>query len=377
MRVLAIDDSELDIKGIREFCESKEWIFQFNTFKNDFLHDVLVFDADVIILDWYDDVGVGDNEKGNAILNGIWENGYRPTVIFSGHADGISLGEGIKEGAFLKKIIKPNESDVFDYLEKNQRYIEALSEFRKNAGRVLIESLSMVDYIGQINEGEVSKEVLNYLLAKRMVNAFDLESQSIDLPTWGMYVYPPVSKTLMTGDIIRIVEKRADYSKETTADKYFIVISQSCDIAQGKIKEVNCLKCLDMENGILRHISQDIDARIKGDGLDPDRLNEMKTLMKKKRLCEAMSVGFFNKWGVLPSLRGVCPDLSVNLKSSISVKLTDIACKYEDLEEHKYFRVASLDSPFVSQLVWGYMQNACRPGAPNRTVDVWADSIID
>lgn len=40
--------------------------------------------------------------------------------------------------------------------------------------------------------------------------------------------------------------------------------------------------------------------------------------------------------------------------------------------EHTYFRVASIDSPFREQIVWAYMITSCRPGMPNRDMNLWA-----
>ena len=45
-------------------------------------------------------------------------------------------------------------------------------------------------------------------------------------------------------------------------------------------------------------------------------------------------------------------------------------------EQHDYFRVASVDSPFREQIVWAYMINSCRPGMPDRNMDLWAKELM-
>ena len=68
--------------------------------------------------------------------------------------------------------------------------------------------------------------------------------------------------------------------------------------------------------------------------------------------------------------------MSVDLKNVEPIDPDKISINFEELKEQEYYRVTSLEHQYVTQLVWGYMQNACRPGAPDRDVEEWAKRVL-
>lgn len=47
-----------------------------------------------------------------------------------------------------------------------------------------------------------------------------------------------------------------------------------------------------------------------------------------------------------------------------------------DKAKHRYYRVASVASPFREQVIWAHMINSCRPGMPVRDTIDWAKGIL-
>lgn len=377
MKVLCIDDKEIDVKGIKLFCLSKDWGFEWKSFNDDYYKAIMEEDPDIVVLDWFEGPD-GDKDYGEKIFNSIWENGYRPIVIFSGQADRIILDQPKQESNILRLIKKGNDDDITEYLEKYEKYFEMLSNFRKNIGKVIINSVNVIEPLKQIQEEFLSEEVFHYILAKRMVNAFDIEKADIELPEWGMYIYPPVSNVLKTGDIIKLVESDTDKRDDVEKEGYKIIISQACDLAHGKIEDALCLNCKTIKEGIMVDIKCEVSRSIKQvANASGEVKKEIKSQILKSKLKEAMNSGVYHRWGVLPELKDVCPDMSVDFKSGEYINIENIACDKLQLKEgQKYYRVASLDSQYVSQLVWGYMQNACRPGATDRTVNEWVEKFF-
>lgn len=375
MKVLAIDDMEMDTKGIKEYCKENNWNFQYNSFKDDYIQDLMKYDADVIVLDWFEDVSE-DNDIGNSIFEGFWENGYRPIVVFSAHADAITLSEEMQKSNLVKMYVKDEsgEEQLLAYLKENELYFKALSEFRKDVGRVILNSFNAIEPLKELGDGFVGNEILKYILAKRMVSAFNVENDKIDMPSWGMYIYPPVSSMLTTGDVLR---KAGDNINLEDANNYKVVISQACDIAYKKTKKILCLNCYSMESGIINALDTEIRKSLDlvQDMSEKERKTERKLIVQHK-LSYAMNAGFYQKWALLPALKGVCPDMSVDLKNVEPIDPDKISINFEELKEQEYYRVTSLEHQYVTQLVWGYMQNACRPGAPDRDVEEWAKRVL-
>lgn len=376
MKVLSIDDREEDIKGIRDYCGANDWEFKYMNFQEDFYKEIMINDPDVVVLDWFDGVD-SEKDEGKKIFSSIWENGYRPIVIFSGHADVIDIDKQMQESNILKKINKGDDADITNYLEENARYFDVLSKFRKEVGKTIINSVNVISPLKKINENDLGENELKYIFAKRMVNAFDLDSLNIKLPEWGMYIYPPVSNNLQTGDIIRAVEEETQKGEMDEADKYRVIISQSCDLAHGKTDAIVCLKCKSIKDGVLQCIQEKASCSVgKARGIPKENKYDIKTDIIKNHLRSTINSGFFQQWGILPELKGVCPDMSVDLKNIELIKLDKISKTKDNLKGYQYYRVASLDTPYVSQLVWGYMQNSSRPGAPDRTVEKWLERIL-
>ena len=73
----------------------------------------------------------------------------------------------------------------------------------------------------------------------------------------------------------------------------------------------------------------------------------------------------------------IIPYMTVDLKKIELVKIDEIAPDKPLLTDDKrYYRVASICSPFREQIAWAHLQNSCRPGVPDRNMELWAKEIL-
>ena len=240
---------------------------------------------------------------------------------------------------------------------------------------MIIESFNAIGSIKAVSPQYIGDDVVKYLVATRGVHFFNIEKNKREIPSWGMYIVPPVLPTLCTGDLLRVVVKNADYSEETSADKYRVIITPACDLANNKVKKVMLLPCND-KICIINAIKAEIEKALSPLKTEENQkvIDEASELLIQKRLTNSLNSGSYQKWGALPAMKGLCPLLSVNLKDVEVKDPNKIALCVDQIdEETEFVRVASIDSPYVSQLVWAFMQNVCRPGVPSRNVELWAN----
>jgi len=203
------------------------------------------------------------------------------------------------------------------------------------------------DVIKFTDEDNVTDEaVVTYLCHSRIREYFSKETEEKNYPVWSQYIYPVLSELFSTGDIICLEEFKDAVAE---ANKYYIILSQSCDLAQGKIKNVLVAKCHGIDKYVYKRLSE---PRV------PKEINTLKS---------ELNTGYCFNLFPLPELKGIIPDMVVDLRD------LDIL-KYKDLKT-KYVKKVSLSSPYKERFVWAYMQSACRPGVPNLLVETWAERI--
>lgn len=354
MKVLIVDDEVTSVKEVFDYCIDNGWDCEQVDFDKCY-EKIMCSNPDIVILDWCVDPG---DDSGMPIFESIWINGYRPVVIFSGNIETISFNEEYKEKNLIQMFPKGDEQPVIDFLEKYKDYFSVLSEYRRELGASLIQAFDGIDQIRDNLESAADYSVVKYLLAKRTVNYFDLERSRLKLPPWGMYLYPSVlSESLSTCDLLRRVSKDTDLSKIGEADDYLMVLTPSCDMYEEKgirvpkVTDILCAKCVDK-----KMFSEN---------------------MRKKKVISTLGIGYNRQWVPLPSYKNVCPAMTVDMKKLKVIHLSDIRMTAEtSLDEDYYLRACSIDSPFREQIVWAFMQNACRPGVPDRDFDSWADEIL-
>jgi CTP synthase len=90
-----------------------------------------------------------------------------------------------------------------------------------------------------------------------------------------------------------------------------------------------------------------------------------------------LNLGYNGAYVAVPGFSNVIPYMTVDLKNIELIPLSQIALSEGNVNENtEYVRVASISSPFREQIVWAHMQNACRPGVPDRNTQLWAKEIL-
>lgn len=359
MNVLIIDDQQESVKGIKDFCEEKAWGVQIIGFDNVY-EQIIKLNPDIIVLDWREDA---DNmDVGSDILDNIWINGFRPTVVFSANAPVISIEDKLMKSKLLKLIPKGDEEPVIKYLEENEKFVTALSDYRIEIGNAIIDVLNAVPVFK--NEDYPGDEVIKYVLSKRTASYFDIQYSGGLAPAWVQYNYPPIADSLCVCDVLRAVSNTKNYNIKGDAEEYKLILTPSCDMVPGraKVTHVLCASCYGKEKFHNKSLAS-----------EPSEGNI-------KKVSSNLNLGYNNQYFnlvALPGLTDVLPYLTVDLKVIELVELSKIALSPEQITEGtEYTRILSIESPFREQIVWAHMQNSCRPGVPDRNTKLWAKEIL-
>lgn len=358
MKVLIVDDNNISVKGIVDYCAENEWECIVSDFEFAYEH-LISFNPDAIVLDWR---GEADEiEKGLPVLDLIWNLTFRPVVIYSAYSTIIEADEKYKETGLLTLIQKGNDKPVCDFLSENEKLSSSLAEFRANMGFALLQSLRSVDYLKKDND--IDPSTASYVLARRVSAYLDEKYVTGIAPSWAQYICPPVNLDLLACDVIRKVVSEEERNHSGNPCDYRIVLTPSCDLATGEgripTRNVLCAKCT----------SKEIFYQNSVQGVDEDK--------KPDIVMHFLNQGYNGKFVALPGLLDIIPYMTVNLKKTELIDRNTIATDVSGItESSRYYRVASIASPFREQIVWAHMLNSCRPGVPDRNMELWAKDIL-
>ena len=359
MKVLIIDDIPDTVKDIVETCAEKGWEEKTVGFSESY-GSIIDFDPDVVILDWKQDAD--DDDIGENILDKIWGIAFRPIIVFSANAAIIDIEEKKKQSNMLSLIPKGDEGPVIDKLTDVEKMATSLSAYRKTMGNALISSLNSVKFLKSVSDEEI--EAVEYVLSKRAAAFFDDQYMSALAPAWVEYICPPVSSSLIVCDIIK---KNNDPKTAFCAgdpEEYWIVLTPSCDLCEHNDKPARATHALCAQCG-----KKDVFHKY-----------ELRPTPKKDHIEHVrrdLAQGYNDALVSLPGLTSVLPYMTIELKKTQLIPLTDIAASVSSVNEAtKYIRIASVSSPFREQIVWAHMINSCRPGVPDRNFDLWAKELL-
>lgn len=357
MKVLIIDDTPDTVKETVDYCKSKDWKVDVIDFSDVYTH-IVQMDPDVIVLDWREDVG---EEPGASILETIWKMFFRPIALFTALADDIRIDDKLEQSSALRLIRKGDEQPVIDYLQEMQPYATALSEYRGHLGTAIIKSLNAIDCFKSA-EG-VEQQAIEYVLAKRTASYFDSLHLSNISPAWVQFLCPPIDDNLCVCDIIRKVQEEEPNKDVGDPEEYLMIVTPSCDLVSSgerrSVEKVVCVNCFSKEK------------------FHKMGLQETPSERQIKKVSEYLNTGYFGGCISIPQLPGMLPYMTADLKQIETVLFSEIAKNKQSLtKENHYYRVASITSPFREQIVWAYMLNSCRPGVPDRNMELWAKEIL-
>lgn len=357
MNLLLIEDKPDNVKDIQYNYEEKEWDVKVVDFKNA-LNYIEETKPDIIVMDWKDDL---DNnlQAGEPIFEKTKD---KPIIIFSALATALSLNEELCMNPFIEKIPKGDEQEVIHKIDEWEKYLNLVSEVKKQINEATTIMMASLKPVIKLGNGYPGDAVVKFMLNKQASEFFNSKlTEESKNPTWTQYLYPSSAKTLLVADIL----------KSKVDEKYFVVLTPSCDMARvKKIGDTNVLVA-ECENEKNFHSY----VRPKA-GASEQKIKEHKEHVDKVSMM--LSYGY-NKGKVsLPELPKIFPYLTINLKKLSFIKLSEISLSslLTEKGEFNYFRIASVNSPYREQIVWAHMVNSCRPGVPDRDYESWAEAII-
>ena len=361
MKLLIIEDNKDSVKRIMDYADEVSWENQCEDF-TDAEDKIRKFEPDIVVLDWMFDVESA--EKGKQILETIWENNFRPIIIFSALADTLSLDAKFMESPLITLIKKGDEEPVVEKLKEWALYTPTIKNLRDDMNKALIDSLRTIELFKSSEfPGE---EVVKYMLSKRTSNYFNKDFEGTNPPAWIQYIYPAMSKTLLACDVLRKVSLEAEQTREGSADEYSVILTPSCDMANSRTTQLLVARCECKDDYC--------NITLGGNETITSGKGKAKVIMLEKNL----NRGYADYKVALPNLSGIIPYLTINLKKVELILLDKIALSVMSVlpGANEYYRVASVDSPFREQIVWAHMMNSCRPGMPDRDTVKWAEDIL-
>lgn len=344
MKILFIEDDESAIQGIIDFCDELGYSHEHPPFDKAFSY-IDNYDPDILVLDLKNNVEEGF--EGCEILDKAWEHNFRPTCVFSGQIVQSTVEQEKYSSPLVRFVDKGDDNPVKEFISKIAPYVECIRKVRSETHIAMRKSFDFFNMA--INDSITDSGVIASLCGNRIKSYFDNENSNVDMPVWSQYIYPILSDKFSTGDIIMLNNSSSDTK---TQNRFFVILSQSCDIAHNKVPDILVAKCYE------------IDCLLRKRYI-PETEYEMRSADELRAILNA---GFYNEFFPLPSIDNILPDITINLKM---LKLIPVNKIYSD-----YTKIASLSSPYKERLIWAYMQTACRPGVPDLDVECWIDALL-
>ncbi len=320
---------------------------------------------DIVILDIFDEqIEQPAKDAVKPAWDTVWAAHFCPVVFHSAQED--QDYKSINH-PFVRYEIKGagSQGRVANHIKSFAPEIEGLRTVRQELSRSAGETLRDVGpLIWQSGNPTTEQTDLFLRVARRrMAAALDYTAEpEKQTQAWEQYIYPPIGSDLLTGDLIRVTTE-----SETGPTAYHVVLSPSCDLARGPgrnpLLQILVADCVPIQDFLVA-------ANVL-----PANVDSTKPLTsgQRKNLLSQLSKDQIAGLTVMPELPNVLPLMAANLKKLSLLPYCDIAPKKD--ENKRFFRVASVDSPFRERLAWAYLQVAGRPGVPDVDRNALADSI--
>ena len=362
MKLLLIEDDRDIIDSLKEVIEKKNLA----SVRQGDLEDSGFGEAEekirsmrpeVVILDIFDGEPAKQMSTGAKSLDFIWNEHFCPVIVYSAMPEKIK--NDYRKHPFVHYVKKGADSEekVLGKLEEIVPYVESL----KNAEEYVYKTFSSVmkrvaPYaFHTYQEDEERRTVAIRQAARRRLAAQmdELSGKDGIIAPWEQYVFPPISREIRLGDILK---KRAAASDDPNA--FRLVLTPSCDLAgEKKVEDVLVARCCPVEEALAKAVNiRKINSR------------------NKDKVKSFLSAGHSNGIIPLPELAGLVPSMSADLRSLKLVPVQQIENPASS-EKTKYERIASLDSPFREMVSWAYLQVAGRPGLPERDINAWLEEV--
>ena len=363
MKLLIIEDNEETVKGICDYAQDHGWEHVNCDFDNA-SEQIAIFDPEIIVMDWMYDAE--EIDKGAPILGEVYHNRFRPIIVFSAVANTIELPPEIKNTPLVEILSKGDEEIVIKRIEEWTPYIRAINNLHLELKKSLLSSVQAIDNFMKMEQFP-GDDVIKYMLNKRTTYYFDNEYIGSVPPAWIQYEYPPIQGSLIVADVLRICSSELIIDKPGKPEEYCVILTPSCDMARAKAGQLILVAHCSEAN------TYTDDAVIS----KKEQSGEVSIAPKIDRLKKSLNTGYNYAKVALPALPNKVPYMTINLKIIEQLAIEEVAISEKHISEtSKYYRVASINSPFREQIVWAHMINSCRPGMPDRNITEWAEGIL-
>lgn len=354
-KLLFIDDEPASLEPLKGFLGRRDLDFDEETHDFSEARDRIAdYRPDIVVLDLADAANPENPEaEARDTLDLIWKEHFCPIVVYAADPD---LLEDHRDHPFVIRVQKGSGSPtkVLTAIRKFEPHIAALKDAEKSVRRSFSEAMRDLAPVafGATRSGTV--DIIKRAGRRRLAALMDEpETDGIPPAAWEQYLFPPVSKDVLLGDVLK--KKDADRMDPAA---YRIVLTPSCDmVASGKrepkVREVLVAKCGSMQQA-LAHTGR---AEMK------------RTKILKELRNDMLTPGYVIPVIPFPQLNGHIPLMAANLRRLELIPFNELKDDYE--------RTASIDSPFREMVAWAYLQTAGRPGLPDRDTAKWAKEIAD
>ena len=371
MKILIIEDDNNIVDTIRDFLSEEEptWNVKGTSF-NIAKEKLVSFRPDIVILDIFDGKIDLDNATGEKLHSFVWDKHFCPIVVFSAGIDLTKIEDN--QHPFKHFVKKGSESyNKLIYVLRNfQTHIKSINDtfiyIQNNLSDVLRD---VAPQIFQEIDTEADRCDAIKRASRRRLAALMDESPNgkTKLVSWEQYIYPPITKNCLLGDVI--MKFGGSISEPTD---FRIILSPSCDLVkrpEPKIKEILVARCCSVV-----------------DGLGKANIKDLKNNSKSRNTIQhILTQGYINSVILLPKLKGKIPSMFADMKDLELVPWNSICDDEEsgtsedirniERSDTRYYRVASIDSPFREMISQVYQLVSTRPGLPERDFKSWAKEL--
>ena len=360
LRVLFIDDNPDSVGPAKRGLEQASYRCACVNFPG-FEDAIADFQPHITVIDRMKGDAPTHENLGKCVFEGIWTHRFCPVVIYTAFPDD---ERDERESHVLVRVVKKGQKlDEFNRaVQELTPDAQALATAEQHVASQF--SVALRDISPYVAETYAQpKDRLDAVVrhGRRRIAALMDEETMGKLASWEQYIYPPVSGSLMLGDVIR---QRAGRSDDPGA--FRVILTPSCDLVsvggrRPKVAYVLVAKC----------VAPTESRRKVLDKFQTDRPDKQADILQTTML----SQGYYQNNMPFPELKGRIPAMSADMRKLELIPVSDISVAANG--EAVYVRLASLDSPFRELVSWVYMQTGCRPGLPDRDLDAWSKEILD
>lgn len=302
---------------------------------------------DIVILDLAE--GVTDTDAAGPSWNYVWKEHFCPIIVHTAFEAGNYQAQGHPFWGYERKAAG-SPAKIANRIKGFLEHVEGLRVLREEIENRICNSLREVGPLVWKETGDQGqrRDLLRRVTRRRLAASLDCPSCDADnVGALEQFIYPPLEAGLLTGDIIHEAAAGSD-----SPHAFRIILSPSCDLAEDgnrfPVDEVLVARCVSVtDNEVLRRCVLEPGPKL------PEQLGRrLRTDSRADML-------------VLPELKDAWPAMVADLKRLQLIPRTEIALGRETLNGQKFYRVASMDSPFRERVGWRFTATAGRPGLPD------------